>query len=503
MRFLLIFSFFFFVIPAYGNNAWIEFSPESSSGFSLGQGFNGWQLGNSNLNMQLGTSNGAVLGLIPASIPSAMSAPTIGSIVPNIQSSGLAGNLQNNKMNFSPEDILSSGILSLGGGRGEGAGNAANANLMKALPNILATGLGNSSQGSAIGALLGTGIGTETGSDSSQVEALLGLMSETETGTDSFDAKAFISIPSIASGGTNPANSINIDELIKAAQDGDMSALQGIVNQQQNQTFSGNPSYNFDMLSPEQIVTQTTNSTVQGLSDIPSQTGIQTNPEIQTEMGLLYAQGEVFPKDMLKASQWYEKAADQGDARGQYLLAGLYAVGEGVEKNTQKALTLYNLAAGQGLVEAQLDLGLFHLLEKGVYHNKDLAVVWLSEAANQGNLQAVAILNDLILQEDFFAGEDKNGLSLQGSGQGSGQNSVQNPVQNSSGLTGSELDSNAKLGEGTAVNIKNNENDSTKNNTQENTIQSSEEYSKQVDPLEGINPTFLLERGFGTIEPEN
>ncbi len=42
-------------------------------------------------------------------------------------------------------------------------------------------------------------------------------------------------------------------------------------------------------------------------------------------------------KDEKKAIEWYQKAADQGDASAQYNLGVCYANGGGVEKNDRMA----------------------------------------------------------------------------------------------------------------------------------------------------------------------
>ncbi len=46
--------------------------------------------------------------------------------------------------------------------------------------------------------------------------------------------------------------------------------------------------------------------------------------------------------------QWYQKAADQGDATGQYFLGFMYEAGLGVTKNEVEAAQWYRKAAEQG-----------------------------------------------------------------------------------------------------------------------------------------------------------
>ena len=51
---------------------------------------------------------------------------------------------------------------------------------------------------------------------------------------------------------------------------------------------------------------------------------------------------------LTKAVEFYQKAADQGNAEAQVRLAGLYEYGEGVPEDHEKAEELYKKAADQG-----------------------------------------------------------------------------------------------------------------------------------------------------------
>ena len=69
-------------------------------------------------------------------------------------------------------------------------------------------------------------------------------------------------------------------------------------------------------------------------------------------IGVLFANGIDFDKDLKIAANWYRKAADAGLARGQFHLAGCYENGAGVKQNIELALNFYRLAADQGYAEA-------------------------------------------------------------------------------------------------------------------------------------------------------
>jgi TPR repeat protein len=70
--------------------------------------------------------------------------------------------------------------------------------------------------------------------------------------------------------------------------------------------------------------------------------------EAQFELALVYAGGEVVPRDYVVAAKWLRKAADQGDAEAQTGLGTLYAYGDGVPKDETLAYQWLLLAGAQG-----------------------------------------------------------------------------------------------------------------------------------------------------------
>ncbi len=71
----------------------------------------------------------------------------------------------------------------------------------------------------------------------------------------------------------------------------------------------------------------------------------QGNAEAQTNLGMLYANGQGVPQDYSQARQWYEKAAAQGHALAQNNLAEMYYAGLGVPQDDVRAYMWVNLAA--------------------------------------------------------------------------------------------------------------------------------------------------------------
>jgi TIR domain/Sel1 repeat len=74
------------------------------------------------------------------------------------------------------------------------------------------------------------------------------------------------------------------------------------------------------------------------------------------DLGVRYETGQGVPKDLRKAAEHFQKAANQGYALAQNNLGALYAVGQGVPKDLRKAAELYQKAAAQGSQTAILSL---------------------------------------------------------------------------------------------------------------------------------------------------
>ena len=72
------------------------------------------------------------------------------------------------------------------------------------------------------------------------------------------------------------------------------------------------------------------------------------SPYAQMDMGEKYYKGLGVIQDYTKAAQWYQLAANQGYAHGQYELGLLYKNGHGVEQSDIQAHLWLNLSAAQG-----------------------------------------------------------------------------------------------------------------------------------------------------------
>ena len=83
------------------------------------------------------------------------------------------------------------------------------------------------------------------------------------------------------------------------------------------------------------------------------------------------------------------RAAAQGDARAQFIIASRYLDGEGVRQDAAKAAHWYRLAAAGGLAPAQYRLATLFERGLGVPQDAKAALSWYEKAARQGNVRAM------------------------------------------------------------------------------------------------------------------
>src|SRR5262249_48348698 len=93
-------------------------------------------------------------------------------------------------------------------------------------------------------------------------------------------------------------------------------------------------------------------------------------------------------KDLKKAVEWFEKAANQGDTLAQLRIGYCYELGQGVEKDPKKAVEWYEKAANQDNASAQAKMGYYYELRQGVEIDLNKAIEWYEKAANQGDAAA-------------------------------------------------------------------------------------------------------------------
>jgi general secretion pathway protein A len=114
---------------------------------------------------------------------------------------------------------------------------------------------------------------------------------------------------------------------------------------------------------------------------------VETVSEKYIKGSNFYEQGE-----HKKAAVWFRKAAEQGHAKAQSNLGVMYSEGQGVGKDYNEAVKWCRQAAEQGYAQAQTNLCIMYSEGKGVEQDYNEAAIWCRKAAEQENGQAQAIL---------------------------------------------------------------------------------------------------------------
>lgn len=111
----------------------------------------------------------------------------------------------------------------------------------------------------------------------------------------------------------------------------------------------------------------------------------------QYSLGVMYENGEGVPQDLKEAAQWYQMAAEQGNAKAQIIIGFRYAN----DKNFKEAVIWYRQAAEFGNASVQYVLGVKHDNGLGVSQNYIEAFKWYRMAAEQGDAKAQSNLGVL------------------------------------------------------------------------------------------------------------
>lgn len=114
------------------------------------------------------------------------------------------------------------------------------------------------------------------------------------------------------------------------------------------------------------------------------------NVKAMYDVGKLYERGRGVKKDMAKAAEWFQKAADGGKASAQARLGILYFEGRGVKQNYNKALQLLNSAAKANVPSAQYQLANMYELGTGVKQDLKKSIFWYQKADKYGYYLAKA-----------------------------------------------------------------------------------------------------------------
>lgn len=121
----------------------------------------------------------------------------------------------------------------------------------------------------------------------------------------------------------------------------------------------------------------------------------------QVDLGKVYYFGLSGKKDDIEALNWFKKAAEQGDAKGQYHLGQMYTEGKaGLKESEKDASVWYKKSADQGYAPAQYYLAILYMAGiDGIEKNPEQAISLLQKAAKQGDQEAIQLLSKLQPQQ--------------------------------------------------------------------------------------------------------
>jgi len=119
------------------------------------------------------------------------------------------------------------------------------------------------------------------------------------------------------------------------------------------------------------------------------------NIDSQKFLAFSYQSGSVLSKDTSKAFEWFKRAAWHEDPEAQFQLGICYLNGTGTKQNLTKARLHLELAANNNFVDAMLVVGKMYLHGIGVAKNSAKGAGFIKGAASAGNSEAEILLSEL------------------------------------------------------------------------------------------------------------
>ncbi len=114
------------------------------------------------------------------------------------------------------------------------------------------------------------------------------------------------------------------------------------------------------------------------------------------EVGRKYERGRGTRRNMQKAAEWYNKAANASHAPSMARLGILYVEGNGVKRDLGKAVELLTRASAQNVASAQYQLANMYELGMGVDEDLDRAISLYRKAAKGGYYRAEKKVKELV-----------------------------------------------------------------------------------------------------------
>ncbi len=115
---------------------------------------------------------------------------------------------------------------------------------------------------------------------------------------------------------------------------------------------------------------------------------LQGDTEAMCDAADCYFNGKGAVQSYEKAVEWYEKAAEQGNARGEWRMGYCYYWGKGLSESNRKAVKWFEKSAAKGYAEGMNDLGIMYQAGHGVTQSYEKAFQWFWEAAEKGHLDS-------------------------------------------------------------------------------------------------------------------
>jgi len=132
-----------------------------------------------------------------------------------------------------------------------------------------------------------------------------------------------------------------------------------------------------------------------------------TDAKKQFNLGLKYLKGTSdIKQDYDQAYYWFNKSAEQGNAKAQFNLATMYFKGLGIDIDNKSALKWYTKSAEQGEPYAQFNLGFMHLNGLSAPKDTKQAIEYFTQSAKSGVAKAqlslgIIYLEGTLLKQDF------------------------------------------------------------------------------------------------------
>jgi TPR repeat protein len=141
--------------------------------------------------------------------------------------------------------------------------------------------------------------------------------------------------------------------------------------------------------------------TVIGLALLEEVAEETNNRKIYHEIGEIYRKGVSQPRNLERASFFYEQAAKLGYQESQAALGDLHYNGINGTINKEKALYWYTEAALNGSVKVMPTLATMYLKAQGTEQDVEQAIKWLNEAAKFNNPEALYMLAGLYFKNNY------------------------------------------------------------------------------------------------------